>query len=248
MIPPPRPTRFARVDDLADRDALSALFGSVRDLEREPMGTVGHSGSRHERLVLRLATGESLRLVHKRTDLNQDWTAYRTRDLRGRESALLSEPEFSAVWDVFDCPYVAFAREDAEVGLLMWDLSPQLLPDQRVPIDLAVEDAVLGRIAELHARFWESSVRAREWLTHVGDLVTVLGPGTGVGDPRRPPAPALNARVQAGWALAIPRLLAHRAALVRRAIGGGAPRSRSTDEASRRRRTSPAPPESTSYR
>jgi hypothetical protein len=205
-MPFPHATRFARLSDLTDREALGSLFGPVQDLTHEPMASVGYSGSRHERLVLRLGTGETLRFVHKRTNLEADWTAYRTRDVRGREPALLSEPEFAGVWNVFECPYVAFASEGVEVGLLMWDLSAQLLPDRREPLELAVEDALLGRIAELHARFWGSSVRAREWLSDAGDLITLLGPGSGTRDARRPAAASLQARVQAGWALAIPRL------------------------------------------
>src|SRR5215831_17525899 len=67
VIPSRRPMAFPRLADLTDRGALGALFGPVRELTRAPMGTVGYSGSRHERLVLLLESGESLRLIHKRT-------------------------------------------------------------------------------------------------------------------------------------------------------------------------------------
>ena len=116
------PVRLASLDALADPGTLEPVLGPVEAVERSPLTGVGFSGSRHERLEALLRSGERRRLVLKRTALASDWTAYRSGDLRGREAALFEEPVLAGIWDVFACPYLAYATEAGEVGLLMEDL------------------------------------------------------------------------------------------------------------------------------
>src|SRR5205823_271372 len=158
-------TRLASLDALADPEVLGAVLGPVETVERSPLTGVGFSGSRHERLEALLRSGERRRLVLKRTTLAADWTAYRSGDLRGCEAALFEEPALAGIWDVFACPYLAYAAEAGEVGLLMDDLSPCLLPDVDEPIAEAEEDALLEALARLHARYWESAEARPPWLT-----------------------------------------------------------------------------------
>src|SRR2546423_503169 len=99
--------RLVDIDDLANPDSLAQVVGPVQAIEREPMPSAGFSGSRHERLIVRLRSGERRRLVLKRTPLERDWTCYRTGDSLGREAALLKEPALAGVWEVFACPYLA---------------------------------------------------------------------------------------------------------------------------------------------
>ena len=76
---------------------------------------------------------------------------------------ILSTPELAEVWDVFASPYLAYAVEPGEIGLLTHDLAPYLLPDVREPIAPTTEDALLSRLARLHARYWDGA-SAPSWL------------------------------------------------------------------------------------
>lgn len=198
--------RVDRIAALSDPDALGSLVGPVASVERAPMVAAGFSGSVHERLAVRLASGAHRRLVLKRTRLSEDWTAYRTGDVLGREAALLSEPRLASVWDVFACPYLAWAIEDGEVGLLSDDLSAHLFPDLRAPIAETAEDALLGALASLHARFWESAALALPWLARLPAPYGLLGPRSGEEEARRGSTNPLFERVRAGWAAAFRRL------------------------------------------
>jgi hypothetical protein len=120
-----------------------------------------------------------------------------------REPRLLETPELAGVWDVFDCPYLAHAEAPGEVALPMADLSPHLFPDEREPLPLEAEDALLGALAALHARFWESPALELSWLTSALACGTVLGPGAGAEDARRATPHPMFARVEAGWRSAL---------------------------------------------
>src|SRR5687768_12482469 len=122
------PLRFATPGQTIEPEALAALVGPIRALERVPLHTIGFTEARHERLELILESGERRRFVVKRTRLAADWTARRTNDTRGREAAMLAEPALDAIWDSFACPYVAFATAGDEIALLMDDLSAHLFP------------------------------------------------------------------------------------------------------------------------
>jgi hypothetical protein len=102
--------------------------------------------------------------VLKQTRLNRDWTACRTGDDRGREALLLMETTLAPMWEIVACPYVALAIEPGEIGLLMRDLTPDLLPDRREPLSEPQERALLGALTRLHARFWRTRVDGIDWL------------------------------------------------------------------------------------
>ena len=143
----PGAVRLTTADDLADPAALAGVLGPVTELRREPMATGGHSVSTFERLDVRLRSGERVPLVLKRVRLALDWGARRTGDTTGREAAPLAEPALAGIWGAFRCPYRAYAFDDGEVGLLMDDLSPYLLPDADARVDEAHEDALLAALA-----------------------------------------------------------------------------------------------------
>ncbi|HXS83660.1 MAG TPA: phosphotransferase [Methylomirabilota bacterium] len=156
--------RFPTPDQVTDPAAIAAWLGPVRAVEREPLTTAGFSGARFERLVVTLASGEQRRYVAKRFRPREDWTAVRSGDIDGRASAMLSEPRLAGIWDAFACPYVGFACDGGEVALLMVDLTPHLFPDVREPLREQEEARVLGALASLHARFWESPALELAWL------------------------------------------------------------------------------------
>ncbi len=212
---PPAPVRCDSIHRLTDPAFLSKVVGPVAEVERATMGTPGFSGSTHTRFGVRLGDGDQVSLVLKHTSLASDWTAYRSEDDLGREAMLLATPELAGVWDVFACPYVAYAIEPGAVGLLMHDLTPHLLPDAREPLDVATENALLRRLARMHALYWEAPALP-PWLARHALMVSVLGPVV-LADDLRPPLPSpLRERVVEGWAEAFRRLPAGAAELLRR--------------------------------
>jgi hypothetical protein len=195
-------TRLASVAALADPDALAPIVGPVAEVAASRLETPGFSGSMHERLVVRLRSGIVRRLVLKRTVLARDWTLVRSGDRVGREGQLLAEPALAAAWVAFACPYLAWAADDRELGLLMEDLSDHLLPDAREPMADAQEERLLGALASLHARFWESSALDLPWLARPGQMFDLLSPrGTAetIGGGSATP---VHARASQGWAIA----------------------------------------------
>jgi hypothetical protein len=157
------------------------------------------------------SVGERRSFVLKRTRPDADWTARRTQDVRGRESLLLKESALAAVWDVFACPYLAFAIESGEVGLLLCDLSADLLPDVRAPLSESQESALLDALARLHARFW-GRAPAIDWLVRPAQYCDMLAPCVAT-DPQVLVvlSSALRDTVPQGWASALARLPAEAA-------------------------------------
>src|SRR5580765_902947 len=88
------------ISDLASPEFLSNLLGEVQSLEREPMTTVGFSGTEFERLRVQLADGSRTTLVLKHIHPEKDATAWRTNG-GAREAQLLAEPALDDVWKVF---------------------------------------------------------------------------------------------------------------------------------------------------
>ena len=202
-----RPIRLPSIAALTDPDALRAIAGPVRAVAVEPLAGVGFSSAALSRVSVTLKSGGEQRYVLKCTSLGDDWMAVRSRDLTGREAQLIGDGQFAGVWDVFDSPYVAFAAEPDRTGLLMTDLTPHLLPDVRAPLSADHEEALLGALAALHARFWNSPVLDREWLVPPAGYCDMLGPAV-AGDASE--IATLSAHLQqgvpAGWRSAMPRL------------------------------------------
>ncbi len=193
------PIQLESVDALLDPKALETILGAVEDVRRIPWETTGYSGSIHERLEVERRGGERLNLVLKRTWPAQDWTAYRTGDDAGREAILLHTPELTGVWNVFQCPYRAYAIQDGEIALLMDDLSEYLFPDVDAPIAQLHEDLLLDTLASLHAKYWNSEVLGLPWLVAPVKFFSVLGPRAADEEILRPQSFALFDTVREGW-------------------------------------------------
>jgi hypothetical protein len=207
--------RLPDPDRIAEPEALARVVGPVATVESSRLETPGYSGSTHTRLAVRLADGGVRNLVLKRTRVADDWLSARTDDRIGREGLLLGEPELNDVWRAFACPYLAWSARDGDVGLLMEDLSPYLLPDVREPIAEAQEERLLGAVAAMHARFWESPALALPWLARPGQLLGLLNAATLEGLAGRGfPHPVVE-RAHAGWKVAFARLPERVTALLR---------------------------------
>ena len=198
--------RLATADDLADPAALAGVLGPVAELRRQPMATGGHSVSTFERVDVRLRSGERAPLVLKRVRLALDWGARRTGDTTGREAAPLAEPALRGIWDAFRCPYRAYAVHDGEVGLLMDDLGPYLLPDDGARVDEAHEDALLAALAALHARFWDAPALNLPALVPPKRALAVFRPEAPDEEARQPAPHPIFEWVRQGWAASLRRL------------------------------------------
>jgi phosphotransferase family enzyme len=201
------PRRLPSLAALTDARTLSAVLdATVTAVRCEPLQDVGYSNASLSRVTVATQSGGRT-FVLKHTVLARDWTARRTADGQGREALLLDTPDLAAVWTVFECPYVAFASQPGEVGLLLEDLTPALLPDVRAPLTDAQEQALLGALARLHARFWGDAAPSHGWLARPRDYCWMLGASI-VDDPSGLGLlpPAMQEAVSHGWKAAIARL------------------------------------------
>ena len=199
--------RLEHPDLLADSPTLSRVLGPISDLRCEPFSAPGFSGARFERVSVTRPDGTTQSLVLKRARLEDDWTASRTADDFGRAAYLLDAAHLGAVWEIYACPYVAYAVADGEVGLLMDDLSPHLLPDVREPLTPEAEEALVGALADLHARFWNAPALDDPRLATASSLLAVVGPALAREDDLGAhPAPVLERAAQ-GWQAALRRHL-----------------------------------------
>jgi hypothetical protein len=205
LIKPP-PLHLGSAQECSDPDVLARVLGPIEELTRSPLDSIGFSGATFERMHVRLKSGEARTLMQKGVPLRGDWISIRTGDVIGRTAALLAAPELTGLWEVFHCPYVAYAADGKEMTLLMEDLGAHLFPDERTPLPEKAEDALLGVLARLHARFWEAPVLEADWLATVPSRLDLLGPGDWVEHAVPPPPNMLREAVPRGWSAALSRL------------------------------------------
>jgi hypothetical protein len=205
-ITTPTPLRLAAAQECSDPDVLARVLGPIDELTRWPLDSIGFSGASFERLHLRLRSGEARTLMLKRVPLRGDWISIRTGDDIGRTAALLAAPDLTGVWEVFHCPYVAYASDGEEMTLLMEDVGEHLFPDERAPLAEEAEDALLGVLALLHARFWEAPALEADWLATVPSRLDLLGPGDWVEHAIPQPPDMLREAIPRGWNAALSRL------------------------------------------
>jgi hypothetical protein len=196
------------VDALTDAVTLTRVLGrDVVSVRVEPLTGIGFSNASLSHVDVDIHGGDQCRFVLKRVRPAVDWIANRTGDVRGREAQLLSEPRLNAVWDAFASPYLAWAVEGGEAGLLMTDLSSALMPDARVPLSAGQEQNLLGALARLHARFWEANLSSIDWLVRPAQYCDLVAPclaADPVGVASLPPQ--LRDAIPRGWMLALARL------------------------------------------
>ena len=198
-------TAFAQATDiaaLASIEFLTSVVGEVRDVTRAPMHSIGFSGTRFERLRVVMADGYTRSLVLKHIDPRQDLTVRRSGGVSGREARVLGERALDPIWDVFEAPYLAYAVEGDVSAVLMHDLAEHLLPDVREPLAAHQEEALVRRLAMMHARFWESSARALPWLARAEFVYGFLAPGELAVEETRGPLPTVMVAARQGWTLA----------------------------------------------
>jgi hypothetical protein len=135
--------------------SLAELLAShgLGDVPEEPFPSNGWSGSRLT--SLRRPT-DGRRFILKRTAWAIDWIARSTRDHALREGFIASTP--LPLPEPLVAPYLGAAGEGTSVGILMPDLSAELLPwdgaPGEPPLGPASLDRILDAVARLHAMPW----------------------------------------------------------------------------------------------
>ena len=208
--------RFETIQSLSHRESLEPILGPISSIDSESLATVGFSGSNHRRLRVELRSGGRRSLIFKHVYLDRDWPARRTGDTLGREAALLGEPQLHGVWGAFRRPYLAYAMQDGEIGLLMSDLSRNPLPDVDAPITPGEEDRLLAALAAMHARYWDARVPHLPWLASPAQLLKILGPQAGAEEMSGENPHPMFELVVRGWTLALDSLPASLVELVKR--------------------------------
>jgi hypothetical protein len=204
MASPP-PVQLDGLADLTDGGSLKALLGPVVGIELEPLPTVSYSGSRHRRMRVTRVGAPELRLVLKLTSATQDWVHRMSDARRCREAELLRATELAGIWSVFACPYIAFAEEGPQTGLLMHDLGAHLFANVREPIAQEEEDLLLRSLARMHALFWARTLASVGWMATLETFHTLMGPNL-VGHACESLLPeGLRANVIGGWREALAR-------------------------------------------
>jgi hypothetical protein len=202
-----RAVELDRIAELTDAPRLTALLGPIAGIAIEPVvGKASYSSSQLQRVRVHRAGAGETALVLKRTDAGADWINRRSGARRSREIDLLRADELTGVWSVFANPYLAFAEEGTEAGLLLHDLSAYVFPDERAPIAREHEDLLLHALARLHAQFWARTLSATDWMASLDVYAELMGPHLpGHADEALIPG-ELRSAIVAGWAEAFRRL------------------------------------------
>ncbi len=191
------------ISQLTGHDFLTELFGSLRNIKRQPLKTNGFSGSAHEKIILDLENLETVSLILKHIYPLQDMTIWRSGNVNNREAMLLDDKEMVEVWDIFQSPYIAYAIEDSTSALLMHDVSKNLFPDLREPIHPEQEGIILHTLAKMHAHYWQHNVLSKSWLAKQNIFFSLLGPLAVAEEKAAGRMHPIFEHVQKGWDLAL---------------------------------------------
>ncbi len=189
--------------DLTDKNFLSKLFGPISNIEKQFLKTTGFSGSAHEKITLYMQNGEIIPLVLKIIYPSQDMTIWRSGNIANRETLLLDNKEMTDVWNFFQSPYIAYAMEEENPALLMFDLSEYLFPDIRQPISIENEDLLLHALAGMHAHYWQHDLLSQYWLAKEKIFFSFLDPHAVKEEKVAGRQHPIFESVQHGWDLAL---------------------------------------------
>lgn len=183
--------------------SLAELLEShgLAGVPEEPFPSNGWSGSRLT--SLRRPT-DGRRFILKRTSWAIDWIARSTRDHALREGFIASTP--LPLPEPLVAPYYGAAGDGTSVGILMPDLSAELLPWEGAPgeppLEVAALDRILDGLARLHALPWPIAAASDSTLVWPSapwrERLLLLSPTTAA--ELASEGVAAGARFTAGWA------------------------------------------------
>ena len=134
---------------------LADVLGAhgLRRAVEEPFPNNGWSGAR---LTSLRRPADGRRFILKRSSWAIDWIARSTRDHALREGFIASMP--LPLPEPLTAPYFGAGGDGTSIGILMPDLSDQLLPWEgeagEPPLDIHSLDRILDGLARLHAMPW----------------------------------------------------------------------------------------------
>ncbi len=157
---------------LPDADSLLRAHGI--DAPESPLAHNGFSGARLSSIV---QAGE--RYVLKRMRYADDWIMRVTNDVACREAQFAASSLPERLPPGLTVPTLGAARDGDGYALLMRDVSHALLPESGI-VSSATMDAVLQRLAEMHAAFWDDPLSDApvDWLD-ANLRSMMLSPSTG---------------------------------------------------------------------
>ena len=135
--------------------SLGELLAShgLEGVPEEPFPSNGWSGSR---LTSLRRPADGTRFILKRTSWGIDWIARSTRDHALREGFVASTP--LPLPEPLVAPYFGAAGDGTTVGILMPDLSAELLPWEGAPgeppLEVGAVERIVDALARLHALPW----------------------------------------------------------------------------------------------
>ncbi len=155
--------------------SIEAVMPGVSVVSREPLETGGYSAAWFERVGVEGPEG-ARSWVLKRMDVRDDWFSRGTHDPVGREAQFVASPLLGSVAPRLASPYLAVdTGTEGLSALLMHDLGPDLLPDERAPLAADMEAQILTCLAGMHADHW-GRLAPYDWLMRPQDFLTVMGP------------------------------------------------------------------------
>lgn len=161
---------------------MSELLPDVRSLLaaqgiNAPDRAMPHNGFSGARLT-RVGQGAE-RFVLKRISYAEDWIMRETGDVGLREAQFAVSPLMARLPRAMAVPSLSAARDGSGAAILMRDVSPWLLPDDR-PASVAQVDALLAAMAAMHAAFWDQPLAdARVSWCGVRERLMLLSPIVG---------------------------------------------------------------------
>ena len=157
---------------LPDVPSLLATHGI--DAPERAMTHGGFSGAR----LTRIEQGAE-RFVLKRISHADDWIMRETGDVALREAQFAASPLIARLPREMGAPSIGAAHDGSGAAILMRDVSPWLLPDDR-PAAAMELDALLAAMAAMHAAFWDEPLDDAEvsWCS-VRDRLMILSPLVG---------------------------------------------------------------------
>ena len=172
-----KPVQFSKIADLYSVECLITIFSELKSVKVLPFDSGGFSSSTLESIQLTFNDNSTKKLVFKKTDVSKDWFNVRTKGRAGREIDIFTDSMFDEIWEIFHSPYVAFAEEGNEIGILMQDLSQHLFPNERKPIKEETEEMIISKLAKLHSVYWKSDVLEKfKGLLKPKDYLFMMGP------------------------------------------------------------------------
>jgi hypothetical protein len=148
---------FTSLDEVLAPETLSQLVGHpIVSVRRRPF-VGGHSASGSTFLAVETNDGQGPRFVVKQSSPATDWIVRGTADELGREMLAWTSGLLDRLPTEMTHPVIACGRDAGGWGILMRDVSDDLLRDPmgETPISEIDHRRYLDALAALHAAFWD---------------------------------------------------------------------------------------------